>query len=146
MYKNKSRLLNNWANHQLVMSLCHCSCQFWWVPGGSVRPHPPPHYRTLNGTCGITLGQNHSDLSPPPPARLCTEASSVGGVVGWWGRDSGPTSAPHERQTGCATICFSERGGDGGMVRKKKGREEGADVPLTGIWEVLLGSSTGNYT
>lgn len=70
----------------IVKSLCHCSCQFWWVPGGSVRPHPPPHYRTLSRTCGITLGQNHSDLSQPPPARLhrclCTEASSVGGVVG----------------------------------------------------------------
>lgn len=36
--------------------------------------------------------------------------------------------------------------GDGWRVGKKKGREEGANVPLTGLWEVLLGSSTGSCT
>lgn len=119
---------------------------FWWVPGGSVRPCPP-RFKTLGGTCGITLGQIHSDLSPPPPSFLhrclCTEASSVGGVVG--SRLGTHSSTTWKTDWVCHHMLLRKRG-DGWRVGKKKGRQEGANVPLTGLWEVLLGSSTGSCT
>ncbi len=51
---------------------------------------------------------------------------------------SGPTLAPNERQTGCATICFSERWGMDREWKRKEGSEKGANVLLIGSWEVLL--------
>jgi len=147
IYKNKSRLLNKLANHQLWNHSVTAAASFdgfqvdLWDRILLLVTEPwAAHVESLWVRITQTCPHHHQHACI---ACLYTEASSVGGSE--LGTHFGTT---WKTDWVCHHMLLRKRG-DGGRVWKKKGREEGADVQLQGFGKFFwahLQAITLNYT